>query len=248
MRHADGMDREAYLRLLRSDGDLLASTAATNLGAAVPPCPGWTVEDVVTHTATVYEHKIECIRLGGQRPDPWPPDWPADRDPLAWFGDAHQRLLSILESVAPDAPSWTWFPADQTAGFWVRRMAQETAVHRVDVQSAGSGVTPVDADLAVDGIDEVLQMMLAGDWSDLPQPGSRADVTVEAGGRAWTVLISPEEIEVVDRAATTSAQISGESSDVVLWLWGRRPDAAVTTRGDAAHARVLRERLALATQ
>lgn len=242
------MDLQEYLRLLRSDGELLSSTAATNLLAAVPPCPGWTVTDVVTHTATVYEHKIECIRLGGPRPDPWPPVGPPDRDPLAWFGDAHQRLLSVLESVAPNAPSWTWFPPDQTAGFWFRRMAQETAVHRVDVQSAVPDVTPVDAELAVDGIDEVLNLMLAGDWSDEPQPGSRGDVTVATGGRAWTVRISPDEVEVVDGEADTSAGVTGAPSDVLLWLWGRLPDSAVTTVGDVTHVRTLRDRLALATQ
>ena len=42
----------------------------------------------------------------------------------------------------PAAPSWTWWPDDQTAGFWLRRMAQETAVHRVDVELPLGATTP----------------------------------------------------------------------------------------------------------
>ena len=45
-------------------------------------------------------------------------------------------------------------------------MAHETSIHRRDVESAVGATTPVAADLAVDGIDEVLALMLAGDWSD----------------------------------------------------------------------------------
>ncbi|MGH3615867.1 MAG: hypothetical protein ACRDRK_25385 [Pseudonocardia sp.] len=33
-------------------------------------------------------------------------------------------------------------------------MAQETAMHRVDVQGASGGVRSIDAELAVDGIEE----------------------------------------------------------------------------------------------
>jgi hypothetical protein len=35
---------------------------------------------------------------------------------------------------------------------------------------------------------------------------------------------------------------------VLLWLWGRRPDAAVALDGDTAALRALRDRLVLSTQ
>lgn len=83
------------------------------------------MRDVVEHVAEVYEHKIACIRLAGIRPDPWPPAWPQDRDPLAWFAAAHRRLLELLAATDPTTRSWTWWPPDQTAGFWLRRMARK---------------------------------------------------------------------------------------------------------------------------
>ena len=219
-----------------------------DLGAPVPTCPGWTVGDTVSHIAEVYEHKIACIRMGGEVPDPWPPPWPLDQDLMAWFVDAHQRLLDVLATVDPASPSWTWWPPDQTAGFWIRRMAQETAMHRVDVQGASGGVTSIDAELAVDGIDELLTMMLAGDWSDDVQPGSIGTTVVRVGDRAWRIVLLPDRVTVNDAGDDSDACVTGAASDLLLWLWGRSSDASVRVAGDRAVNRRLRERIALATQ
>ncbi len=246
------MDTDRFLALLRSDGELLAGTAARDLNAPVPPCPGWLVRDAVRHTAEVYEHKLACIRLKAP-PDPWPPEWPADRDPLAWFADAHGRLLEVLSGTDPATPAYTWWPPDQTVGFWIRRMAQETAVHRVDVQSAFDAVTPVDADLAVDGVDEVLLLMLAGDWSDEPIDvvGTGQRIVVAAHDRSWLVTLEHQEITVQPLAAAADpaphVTVGGAPSDVLLWLWGRVPDEAVEFAGDRSASRLFRERLAWAT-
>jgi len=242
------MDRLRYLELLDVDGKLLSRGAADDLKADVPACPGWTVGDVVRHTAEVYEHKIVCIQLDGARPDPWPPRWPAGRDPVAWFVEAHGHLLDMLASTDPAAPSWTWWPPDQTAGFWVRRMAQETAVHRADVQSAFGAVTSIDAELAVDGIDEVLVMMLAGEWSDDPQPGSSGTAVVAADDQDWQVVMSPDQITVGDVTGDAEVRVTGEPSNMLLWLWGRASESVVQVAGDPAVARRLRDRLSLATQ
>lgn len=238
------MDRDRYLDLLRHDGALLRS-AATDLDAPVPTCPGWTVRDAVEHTAEVYEHKVACIAAGGTRPQPWPPERPEGEDPLSRFDTAFARLVETLAATDPAAPSWTWWPEDQTAGFWVRRMAQETAVHRADVQSAAGTVTPVDAELAVDGVDEVLVMMLAGDWSTDAQPDLTGSARVTTGGRSWRVVMAPEQVDVTEDGGDAEATVSGEPSDVLLWLWGRAGDDAVRIEGDASR---FRARLALATQ
>lgn len=241
------MDRDRYLALLDTDGAALRA-AARGLDAEVPPCPGWTVRDAVRHVAEVYEHKLACIAARGARPDPWPPEWPPGRDPLDWFADAHERLLRVLRETDPAAPSWTWWPEDRTAGFWVRRMAQETAVHRVDVESASGAVRPIDGDLATDGIDEVLTMMLAGDWGDEVVPHLTGAATVAAGGRAWRVAMAPAAVTVEEGEGDADVTVSGDPSPVLLWLWGRAPDGAVRIDGDPDAARRFRERLALATQ
>jgi uncharacterized protein (TIGR03083 family) len=242
------MDYETFVEHVGDDGRRLVATATGSLSLDVPSCPGWTVRDVVAHVAQVYEHKIACTALG-RAPDPWPPEWPADRDPIEWLGDAHERLLEMFRTSEPSTPSATWWPPDQTVGFWARRMAQETAVHRVDAEQAVGSATPVDADLATDGVDEVLLLMLAGDWSEDPDDAATGQrVAISTGGRTWLVAIERESMAVTDGGDAADATLGGEPSDVLLWLWGRIPDHGVERSGDEGALRVLRSRLVLATQ
>ncbi|MGA8426368.1 MAG: maleylpyruvate isomerase family mycothiol-dependent enzyme [Candidatus Dormiibacterota bacterium] len=233
---------------MRADGDRIALVADGRLDAAVPPCPGWTVRDVVTHLAEVYEHKMACTLLG-RMPDPWPPLWPPERDPVAWLVDAQRRLLTLFRERGPEAPSATWWPPDQTVGFWDRRMAHETVIHRVDVEISLERLTAVDPDLAIDGVDEVLTIFLAGDWSEDPDDrclGQR--IVVNTGDRSWEVELLPEAVIVSPSRGGADAVVSGEPEEVLLWLWGRGSDTGLAHLGDPAVPVLLRDRLKLATQ
>jgi len=242
------MEYEGFVEHVRADGRTLADAADGNIDAEVPSCPGWRVKDLVAHIAQVYEHKIECTRLG-KAPDPWPPEWPQADDPVPWFRDAHAQLLHMFETSDATTPSATWWPADQTVGFWARRMAHETSVHRVDAELARGTPTPVDAALATDGVDEILHIMLAGDWSeDADEAAHGQRVSVETGGAAWEVVLDRGAMTVTDGTGGSDARLGGDPSDVLLWLWGRAGDDRVTYEGEAETRRVLRERLTMATQ
>jgi uncharacterized protein (TIGR03083 family) len=233
---------------VRADGDRIAAIANGHLDTEVPPCPGWTVRSVVTHLAQVYEHKIACTLLG-ELPDPWPPRWPAEREPVAWLLDAHQRLLTLFQERGPKAPSATWWPPDQTVGFWARRMAHESVIHRVDVEISLGLTTPVDPALAVDGVDEVLAIFLAGDWSEDPDDGCDGQrIVVSTGGRSWEVELLREAIKVSPPGGSQDAAVQGDPEPVLLWLWGRGSDAGLSHQGDRAVPGLLRDRLKLATQ
>jgi uncharacterized protein (TIGR03083 family) len=241
------MDYSTYVGHVQQGGQRLAAVASGSLSEAVPSCPGWTVSDVVTHVAEVYEHKMVCTALG-KAPDPWPPEWPADRDPLEWFGDAHGRLLEMFARSGPTTPSATWWPSDQTVGFWARRMAQETAVHRVDAELAIGEPTPVNDDLAVDGVDEVL-IWLTGDWSEDPDDAATGQrVEVSTAGRRWGVTLEREAVSIDVDDGAADATLGGDPSDVLLWLWGRSSDDRVLRSGDEDAIRLLRSRLVLVTQ
>ncbi|WP_051427203.1 maleylpyruvate isomerase family mycothiol-dependent enzyme [Arthrobacter sp. H20] len=129
-------------------------------------------------------------------------------------------------------------------GFWIRRLAHETSIHRYDLQSAVGSPEPIDPDLAVDGIDEVLTVMLVRSKPDDDASGST--ITVRSAGLAWTLAIARDvvtlERQVSDRA---DAQVSGPPSEVLLWLWGRGPMPAGARESAAADE--LRRRLASAT-
>jgi uncharacterized protein (TIGR03083 family) len=242
------MEYAGFVDNVRADGRTLADAADGNIAADVPTCPGWLVRDLVAHVAQVYEHKIECTRLG-KAPDPWPPEWPHADDPVPWFRDAHARLLTVFEENDAATPSATWWEPDQTVGFWARRMAHETSVHRVDAELAHGASTPVDAALATDGVDEILHIMLAGDWSDDADDamtGQRIDVST--GGRTWRVVLDREGVSVTDGDGEADAMLTGDPSDVLLWLWGRVPDDRIEQAGHPEVHRLMRTRLVMATQ
>ena len=241
------LSADRYRELLVQDAARLRAVAPEGLDRPVPDCPGWTGADAVRHTAQVYLHKVETMRLGDW-PDPWPPAGIDAAEPLALYDDAWRQLVEAFDARDPEDPARTWWPEDQTVGFWVRRMAHETSVHRHDVERAAGRPTPVAADLAVDGIDEVLALFLAGDWSaHRVESASGSRVVVAAGGRQWEVTLGPGRVDL-GRAASGSAAavVRGEPSEVLLWLWGRGPRPAV--EGEAAVVTELRERLALATR
>jgi uncharacterized protein (TIGR03083 family) len=243
------MDNDRFLALLDADGDRLVAVARRDLDAAVPPCPGWTVADAVRHTAEVYRHKIACMALGRAPKEGEYQEEPAPgEDLIDWFRAGHRDLLTELRTRGPDGPSYTWFAPDQTVGFWYRRMAQETAVHRVDVESAFDEITPVDDELAVDGIDEVLTRFLTQDWAEDPHTAAAGrSVQVRTGDHAWHVTLQPDRVEVTGELGPFDALVSGEPSELLLYLWGRRPLSAVTAEGDREVLAAFRQRLAAAT-
>ena len=59
------MQPAEMLAQLAADGRALRD-AATDLDAPVPPCPGWTVQDAVEHTAMVYAHKSAVLETGAR--------------------------------------------------------------------------------------------------------------------------------------------------------------------------------------
>lgn len=252
------MDESRYLECLAADhGDLRDAAASVELATRVPNCPGWTVSDLVFHVAGVYLHKVTVMRTG-EWPGQWPPPDVAVAPELPLLGRAYGELIAEFRARQPTDPTPTWYDPDQTVAFWIRRMAQETVVHRIDAeQAAGLPVTSVPDDLAVDGVDEVLKRFLGYDFAGLDQlegghlaDGSGQDtITVLTGQTAWTVRPSPREVVVDDGVSENPRVLIQAGPDPMLrWLWGRAGDDAVRLTGDAAWAGYLRRMLAAATQ
>ena len=253
------MTPQRYLELIEHDGRRLAEAAAAgDLDAPIPTCPGWDVRACVVHTGQVYRHKVACIRLrrrpGDDEVEHAPPP---GADEVRWFTEGLDALLAELRAHSPADPAYSWWAPEQNVGFWYRRMAQESAVHRIDVEDGRGTPTPVDPELAVDGIDEVLERFLAEDWADEPpeawggvdpRAGEGRTVAVRAGGRVWRSTLGPDTIPLVRDDGPADGTVAGEPEPVLLWLWGRRPDAAVSLEGDRAVLGAYRDRLVLATQ
>jgi uncharacterized protein (TIGR03083 family) len=246
------MERDAFLAYLDADFRRLRDVAA-DPAATVPTCPEWTVDDLRRHVATVYLHKVETMRRGGN-PDPWPPDLTGEAT-TALLDRSHAALIDEFATRADSDRASTWYDSDQSVGFWVRRMAHETVIHRVDAElAAGEPIAVIPADLAADGIDEVLETFLAyasrkwpEDFGDLLRDDGA--VLVATGGARWLVRVGQGAVRVVpDTAGQAAAQVSGDPAAVLLWLWRRAGDEAVRIDGDAAAVRRLREMMEAATQ
>jgi uncharacterized protein (TIGR03083 family) len=239
-----------YLGHIRREGDVIAATAPQGLDLPVPVCAPWDVREVVAHLATVYDHKVMAMRLG-RKPEPgeWVTDEPFGKDTVEWFGDQHAKLMAELAAHAPSAHAWTWWEPDQTVGFWYRRMALETVVHRVDVEAQFGAPTAIDAELAVDGIDEILTVMLSGDEAAATEMPGTGTVEVLAGDLAWSVVLEDSRTTVTPgRRTSPHAVLTGDPSELFLYLWGRVPGETLERRGDESRIALLRSRLAAATQ
>lgn len=139
------METAEFIETLRQDGTLLADAAQRAcLDGAVPPCPDWRVRDLVRHQGTVHRWATRFVAEGRIQPEPITARTPADdAELLAWFRDGHERLVSALETAPPDLECWYFLRADSPLGFWARRQAHETAVHRVDAEiAAGRAPSP----------------------------------------------------------------------------------------------------------
>ncbi|MDM4720985.1 maleylpyruvate isomerase N-terminal domain-containing protein [Micromonospora sp. WMMA1363] len=236
--------KDFWIGALRAEGPAFAAAIAQ-----APPetpvlsCPGWTVTDLTLHLAGVY-HWVHGVAgaaattapVGGSRPPrPGP-----DETPLELWQQAYDQLMARFDALDPEAPAWNWAPQPKKAGFWPRRMAHETAVHRWDAQLAIAAGEPIESKLAADGVSEVLDTWLpagrrrpGGPWHGLVQL-SAADA-----GQEWFLRLRGEGVALLDTATILDhdahharVQVSGTASDLLLALWGRVSFDTLTVAGD----------------
>jgi uncharacterized protein (TIGR03083 family) len=235
-----------WATIVEEQGAALGDAAAADLGAAVPAAPGWTVEDLLRHIGQIHARTSIVLRTGTmERPsrrNGMLPDAPSD-GVLDWYRATLEGLVADLRAIDdPDRPVWSFSSAHQRAGFWPRRMAQETLVHRADVeQAAGREVTAIDPALAVDGIDEILTIFVPALGADR-SPGDGRTVHLHATDAAgeWLIRFDEDAVTVETGHHKGDAAVRGPAGDLLLWLWGRRPLDDLDVLGDRGAADALR--------
>ncbi|CAL9325664.1 maleylpyruvate isomerase family mycothiol-dependent enzyme [Streptomyces olindensis] len=238
------METAELLQALETEGRLLAAAAEeAGTDAKVPTCPGWQVRDLLRHTGAVHRWAASYVTEGysERRPLGEAPDVDG-AELVAWYRDSHRRLVRALADAAPDVECWSFLPAPSPLAFWTRRQAHETAVHRVDAESArGAGTTAVTPDFATDGIDELLRGFHARPKSRVRTDEPRVlRVRTDDTDAVWTVRLSPEPpVTTRDASAAAECELSGPAERVYLALWNRGPMPSVT--GDRALAELWRE-------
>lgn len=248
------IDHGRLLAAIGYEAELLLEAArAVPPESPVPTCPGWTVGEVVRHVGSVYRAALGWL-VEGSRPSRWQRDPARGQTVESYLRDGLTDLVEVLSWHDPAEPAATWWPADRSYGFWCRRMAHETAVHRVDEEdAAGLEHSEITDDFAVDGVDEALSLWFAHKLPMLGLGGTRQGVVaINTGGHCWIARAGPEETTArrcaPAEAARADAVVSGRPAAVYLWLWGRRRPGAVAVEGDEDAVGQLWALLRLATR
>jgi uncharacterized protein (TIGR03083 family) len=234
------LDYGRMLDVIGIEGELMLSTAVTALpdsaAAEVPGCPGLTLSETLRHVGSVHRVTRLWVREG-QRPEHWQHS-PRDGDLVGYVRTGLGELLAELARHDPADFCDTWWPADHTHGFWRRRMAHETTVHRVDIEAAaGASVHSIDPDVALDGIDELLFLWFSYRLGELGMSAPRQGaVALSAGDLHWLAIFergrcTARRVDEAD-ARSADASVSGAPMQVYLWSWGRLPDQSVRISGD----------------
>lgn len=212
------MDTAIHLAHLEVDSAALLAAYRADPAAVVPRCPGWDRTALLTHVAGVHAWVRAQLAAGtGERVRlstvEGPPSGPALP---AYFEDGAAALLEGLRAMDVTA-TWPTWAGPQPGTFYPRRMALETAVHRRDADPV-----PIDPELAVDGIDELLELYL----SRVPterldgQAGTVHLHATDIDGE-WLIQLGPDGITFERGHAKGDVALRGPASDLLLWGWNR---------------------------
>lgn len=214
-----------YLARLRQEADALLDTAGTDLHAPVPSCPEWVVADLLVHVGLTWARATDVLATDEEAARRPVPEVGPDAALLDW---GRARADEVAEAVAnravaePNHACWTLGPP-RTRAFWARRMVLETVLHWWDARGAVGRPAPMDADLAADGVDEFLTVMLPrclqrrpGRWTGESVHLHRTD-----GDGEWWLRLDAGEATVEAGHKKGDVAVRGSASDLYLWCTGR---------------------------
>jgi uncharacterized protein (TIGR03083 family) len=247
------MEYPTYLDHIRAESARFRAVLATcPPDARVPACPDWDAGDLLWHLAEVQWFWAHVVRT---RPAPADeamthPQRPSSYEGLLEAFDAYSTsLIDALASASPPEPAWHWSPT-QTVGASYRRQAHEALIHRLDAEQTAGVVTPLDPDLAADGVLELVEVMYGGPapaWGRIEASSLLVQLELTDVGRSvWArpamfygtdpssgkVYDGPHVLAVADPGAAADAVVRGTAGDVDAWLWRRRSDEGITVSGD----------------
>lgn len=201
--------------------------------APVPTCPGWTATELAGHLRDVYARWRGRLAEGGTRvlePAVTGPVGQGSATPLAspaveaCYAEG-TALLAELAAAGPEASCWNWTDVDQHAAWVARRVALETAVHRVDAELAAGPARPVEGELAADGITERLEVHVGREVA--------GDTRATLGGTLCLICSDVDAAHVIELSGgrlrwrlgrgPADAAVVGTASELFLFSWNRLP-------------------------
>jgi uncharacterized protein (TIGR03083 family) len=232
------MDTDAYLAAVRRDGDKLAATDQATLDLIVPGCPEWTVAQLLGHTGWVHRWVTAVLRAAPADPPSPKTVERAPADPSAaagWYAESVAALLQAFDEVDLDQ-TFSTFTGPRDGRWWARRMAHEASVHRWDAQSAAGRAEPIDADLAVDGVDEALDTYVTRrfDRAAFGSSGQTLHLHATDIDGEWMLTMQPDALQWARAHGKGDTAVRGSASDLLLFVMSRRQAGDLEVFGDPA--------------
>ena len=227
-----------YLASLRSDLEALAAAARrAPLETPVRSCPEWDLVGLLRHVGRVHRWATAVV-AGRVQVGPPPTDPVTAENALAFLLDGASALEDVLAALPTDAPCWNFTGAPQVGGFWHRRQAQETAVHRWDAEDAVGARTSFAPAFAVDGVDEFLTVLAplrlaSRDGIDV---GGSIHLHATDDDGEWMIHTDDGVLRVTKAHGKGDVALRGPASALLLAVWGRIVPGTGDTElfGDAA--------------
>jgi uncharacterized protein (TIGR03083 family) len=232
------MTTPSYAELVtavRREGEGIATAAGMGVDAPVPTCKDWNVEALLHHVTLVYARIARVVSTRATETLQTAVVVP-EGDALEVFRDLLDNVVTALSECEPDTPVWNWAPnAPQVAAFWARRMAHESSVHRFDAQAAHGVMQPIDAELATDGIDEMIDAIAPRVYARDNLAGPTGTVRLQSTDHeSWNLQLEPDGPRRIDVVSQPDVVASGTSSALLLAAYARIPWTSLEVSGDAS--------------
>ncbi|QUQ70419.1 maleylpyruvate isomerase family mycothiol-dependent enzyme [Kutzneria sp. CA-103260] len=224
MRYAELIDA------LREQGAALRESAV-QAGPDIPvaTCPDWRVHDLIAHLGAVHDFILQATR--GEQPT-------FERSSGSWtdvvdrWDRVFRALLQHMSNAHADEQVWAPPGLPPVMRSLARRAAHETAIHRLDADSAVKDLKTLvfSTEFAADGTDEFLGGMLPARG-----PSTVAGTVLyhaADAGRVWQLRLDVGKpvvtTEPTDSGVDADLTIVGTADAVYRSVWGRPSTAVVT--------------------
>ncbi|MFC0439556.1 maleylpyruvate isomerase N-terminal domain-containing protein [Kutzneria buriramensis] len=207
--------------------------SAIQAGPDIPiaTCPDWRMEDLVVHVVGVYDFILRAMEGEQAKFERSSGSWP---ELLAHLEDVVPTLLQRLRDGDPDQQVWTSRDKPTDLRSMARRLAHETAIHRLDADSAVKDLPTLvyGTEFAADGVDEFVNAMLPAITERRP-PTVAGTVLYHAAdaGQIWQVQVDiGTPVAPTEPGAAVNADVSvvGTADAVYRSVWGRPSTAVVS--------------------
>ncbi|TVL89994.1 maleylpyruvate isomerase family mycothiol-dependent enzyme [Streptomyces sp. SAJ15] len=249
----DRLDHDRCCTEIIAQTDLLrAAVTGADPSVTCPTCPDWSIADLLRHVGSAHRWAEAIVRTRATAylpPDQVPDDAPRGDDLAAldaWLAKGATALAETLRAAGAKIPVWTW-AEDQTVGFWARRMAHETVVHRADGAIAAGAEYTVAPEVAADAVDEWLDVLRQPNLravfpglAKLRGPGRslhlHATDTAPEAEAEWLIELDEEGFAWRRAHGKASVALRAPMTDLLLAFYRRLPvdGDRVEVLGDAA--------------